>query len=129
MSLYQGRIGDHCQHQSECDPGECCQILSLFPVVSKRQLVNIQQPREGEQTASVDNDIIASIHLQEILFCLTGCQQLQEEICINTQQREREREHVACVTVCVCVCVCVCVFVCVCVCVCVYVCACVCVHA
>ncbi|XP_076454423.1 uncharacterized protein LOC143289308 [Babylonia areolata] len=36
--MAQGRVGDKCLEDSQCSPGECCQILSPFPIVSKRQL-------------------------------------------------------------------------------------------
>ncbi|KAK7090480.1 uncharacterized protein [Littorina saxatilis] len=36
------RVGEICHQPTDCEQGECCQILSLFPVVSKRQLTGIR---------------------------------------------------------------------------------------
>ncbi|GFO25626.1 U3-aranetoxin-ce1a-like isoform x1 [Plakobranchus ocellatus] len=35
-------VGQVCMTEAECDPGECCQILSEFMVVSKRDLLPLQ---------------------------------------------------------------------------------------
>ena len=47
---FQGRVGDQCTQESDCDPGQCCQILHEFLVASKRQLVSVLQgpTRQGD---------------------------------------------------------------------------------
>ncbi|KAK6976713.1 U3-aranetoxin-ce1a-like isoform x1 [Biomphalaria glabrata] len=39
FAFSQALVGKVCRVESECDPGECCQILSEFMVMSKRQEV------------------------------------------------------------------------------------------
>nr|KAG5685275.1 hypothetical protein BaRGS_021008 [Batillaria attramentaria]KAG5687997.1 hypothetical protein BaRGS_022938 [Batillaria attramentaria] len=45
----QARVGEVCHTETECDAGECCQIMSLFQVVSRRQIdmVDPNAPRAG----------------------------------------------------------------------------------
>ena len=47
---FQAHVGDRCTQQSQCDTGECCQILNNYLIASKRQLVDILQGpnREGD---------------------------------------------------------------------------------
>nr|KAG5685276.1 hypothetical protein BaRGS_021009 [Batillaria attramentaria]KAG5687998.1 hypothetical protein BaRGS_022939 [Batillaria attramentaria] len=42
--MAQALVGDVCRTESECDPGECCQILSLFPIMSRRQIISLTDP-------------------------------------------------------------------------------------
>ncbi|KAK7467776.1 hypothetical protein BaRGS_00037013 [Batillaria attramentaria] len=41
----QALVDDACRTDSECDPGECCQILKLFPIMSRRQIIGLTKPR------------------------------------------------------------------------------------
>ncbi|KAI8798933.1 U3-aranetoxin-Ce1a [Biomphalaria glabrata] len=48
FAVSQALVGKPCTQVSECDAGECCQILSQFMVVSKRQSGSLfQNPTNG----------------------------------------------------------------------------------
>ncbi|KAK0064826.1 U3-aranetoxin-Ce1a [Biomphalaria pfeifferi] len=48
LAVSQALVGKPCTQVSECDTGECCQILNQFMVVSKRQAISLfQNPTNG----------------------------------------------------------------------------------